>query len=416
MLIHELDSRLTREGFLEVDTSRGLFESAARIMPWSRGFDTYEIRHNRAIEQPLWSLQLFHPCADRRPQVVVDRFFSDIPDDIRDRVRRYRFGQCTMLRWLARYPAAQDLCDANPNLFWLLTVALYDSSLDETEIPGLLQQRQTALLDRVIRPARRSLLRLLHRLEIESGDLKEARAVIRALQKPHILKIVAHLESVPTGLLKALCDNPELSWSPVVRLLAEEFKSPQCTPLKMSRHLSDTLEDIRRMGEVLGIHNSDPDIERCNSIEKLERLRDSWVDRVNRRHGLWLRGGDDDWLEDATLRSWLGMSKQEVRQYAEHNWTFPRPPLAETAEIRAIRSVHELIAESRIQKNCVATYAPAIREGEVFIYKVLRPHRATLELKLRGGAWVRGDLRLSCNRIPGPEVERVVSEWFRNAG
>lgn len=412
MLIYDFESRLTRAGFLEVQLPGGFCKAVARITPWSQGFETYEIRFDKAIEQPLWSLEMFPRW--NRPATADDvhRFVSDIPTEFRDQVRHFQFGQCAMLRWLARYPAARDLCNSNPSLFWLLTAAIYDSNFDEDEIPSLLRQKQVVIMGRLIKPASRSALRILRKVEIESGDLQEARIIIRALKKPHIRKIVAHLESVSTALLKTISNNPDLAMSPAARFLAEKLGNPDCNPLILSRHISDTLEDIRRMAEVLGIENPDQAIERCVSIENLNKLRDRWVDRVNRDHGLWLKAGQDEWQEDHTPPGWLGLSKDELEQYAEQDWAFPNPPFPEIDEIRAIRSLHELVGEARIQKNCCGTYAPAILSGEVFIYKVLRPHRATLELRLKDSGWERGDFRLSCNRTPGVEVERIVEEWF----
>jgi hypothetical protein len=414
MLLCNVKSHLTPEGSLEVKLPGGFCEAVARITPWSKGFETCEIRFDKAIEQPLWSLEMFPRATNLAPSEEVCRFVSDIPTEICSQIRCFRFGQCVILRWLARYQAARDLWKGNSRLLWLLTAAVYDSSVDEDEIPGLLQQKQVVIMGRIIKPASRSAVRMLRKVEIATGDLAEARVIIRALKKPHIRKIVTHLHSISTNLLKTISDNPDLALSPVARFLAEKLGDPDCNPLILSRHISDTLEDIRRMAEVLGIGNPDQDIERCHSIEKLDKLRDRWVDRANRDHGMWLKTGNDEWLEDSNLLEWLGLSKEQLKQYAEQDWAFPEPPFPESKEVRAIRSIHELIGESRIQKNCVATYAPEIMDGEAFVYKVLRPHRATLGLRLRADGWERGDFKLSCNRVPGPEVKRVVDEWFSN--
>ena len=415
MLIYDFESRLTRAGFLEVQLPGGFSKAVARIAPWSQGFETYEIRFDKAIAQPLWSLEMFPRRNMPATTDDVHRFVSDIPAEFRDLVRHFQFGQCAMLRWLARYPAARDLCNSNPRLFWLLTAAIYDSNFDEDEIPDLLQQKQIVIMARLIKPASRSALRILNKVEIKSGDLQEARIIIRALKKPHIRKIVAHLESISTALLKTIFNNPDLALSPVTRFLAEKLGSPDCNPLILSRHISDTLEDIRHMAEVLGIENPDQSIERCDCVENLNRMRDRWVDRVNHDQGLWLQSGRDQWPEDNTPPGWLGLSKDELELYAEQNWAFPDPPFPESNEIKPIRSLHELVGEARIQKNCCATYAPAILSGKIFIYKVLRPHRATLELRLGDKGWKRGDFKLSCNRTPGPAVERVVNEWIAHS-
>lgn len=410
MLIDNFEHRLTREGFLEVEL-RGFSNTVARITPWSKGFDTFEIRFNKAIEKPLWDLIIFPRQTVSTRASGTHPFFSDIPAEIRDQVRQFEFGQCAMFRWLVRYPEARDLCRGNPKLLWLLAVSIYDSNFDEDEIPALLRQKQAAIMGRIIRPPSPSILRILRKVEIGVGDLKEARVIIRALKKPHIRKIVAHLESVSSVLLENIHNSPSLALPSVALFLAQKLGDPDCNPVALSRHISDTLMDINRMAEVLGIENPEQAIAGCRSIEELNRLRDRWVDRVNRDRGLWLNAGEDEWPGDLDPPDWFGLQKDELEKYMEIDWAFPEPPYPDSKEIRAIRSLHELIGEGRIQRNCVASYASAVLSGELFIYKVLSPHRATLEVQKREEGWEIAQLKLSCNRPPGEEVEKVVNEW-----
>lgn len=410
MLIDNFESRLTREGVLEVEL-RGFCNTVARITPWSRGFETFEIRFNKAIEKPLWDLVIFSRQNESTRTRGTQRFFADIPAAIREQVRQFEFGQCAMLRWLVRYPEARDLCSGNPTLFWLLAAAIYDSSFGEDEIPSLLRQKQAAILGRIIKPLSPSTLRILRKVKIDTGDLREARTVILALKKPHIRKIVSHLNCVPIILLEIIFDNADLALPSITRLLAEKLADPGCKPLVLSRHISDTLVDIRRMAELLGIENPDQAIARCRSIEELNRLHERWVDRVNRDRGLWLNAGQHEWPEDLEPPDWFGLGKDQLEKYMELDWAFPDPPFPDSQEIRAIRSLHELIGEGRIQRNCVASHAPAILSRETFVYKVLSPHRATLELQKRGESWEIGELKLSCNREPGAEVENIVNAW-----
>jgi hypothetical protein len=45
-------------------------------------------------------------------------------------------------------------------------------------------------------------------------------------------------------------------------------------------------------------------------------------------------------------------------------------------------------------------------------YKVLRPHRATLELRRTPSGWHLGQLKLSGNRVPGLAVKMAVEDWL----
>ncbi|MCP4982637.1 MAG: hypothetical protein GY935_19340 [Gammaproteobacteria bacterium] len=410
MLICDFELKQTRSGCLEFQIP-GFGNTIARIAPWADGFDTFEIKYKRTLRKPLWVLEIFPHQAELIPIKNSHQFFSDIPPEIREQIRSFKFGQCAMLRWLARYPEARDLCYTNPKLLWLLTTAIFDSSVDEDELPQLLRKRQVEILARIFKPCSPSALRILHKVDLISGDLREARTIIRALKKSYFRKTVAHLPSISTIVLRTLYDHPDLVLPSVARLLTEEFRNPDCNPRLLSLHVVDTVRDIRRMAEVLGIENSDQAIERCRSLEALSRLRDRWVERVNCRQGLWLDGIQDDCSQDLELLSRYEQERVELERTAGHK-IFSEPPFPDSEEVKAIRSVSELIIESRIQENCVHTYAKTIVNGEVYLYKVLKPHRATFELVKTNNGWEPGQLKLSRNRIPGPEVERVIIDWM----
>jgi hypothetical protein len=412
MLISYFESRITREGCLEFPMS-AFGNTVARITPWTDGFDTFEIKYKKVVKKPLWALEIFP-----RHQLTLtlgtdaNRFLSEIPAEIRKRIQSYKFGQCAMLRWLARYPEAGDLFDSNPKLLWLLTTAVFDSSVDEDELACLLRKKQVEILGRIFKPPSPSALRFLQKVELVAGDLIEARTIIRTLKKPHIRRIVAHLQAVSTTLLRTLYDNPDLAMPSVAKFLTEEFRNPDCNPRMLSLHVSDTIRDIRRMAEVLGIQDPGGTITRCQSLQGLNRLHDRWVDRVNRHQGLLLGDGQGNWLHDLDYPDQFEQQRVKIEQLDDQDWIFPEPPFPENKEIKAIRSISELVAEGRLQRNCVASYASEIVNGEVFVYKVLKPHRATLELINKDAGWEPGQLKLSCNRAPGPEVERVVNEWI----
>lgn len=404
MQVNEIKPSLTTHGSLEF-SKPGLGKPLARITSWTSGFDAFEVKYNRTIASPLWSLVLFPQQPGDPPSPDAQEFLSQVPKDFRERVKPYAFGQCMMLRYLAKYPEAEDLIVNNPKLFWLLAVAVRDSIVDDTEIPQLLRARHIAILGRIIRPASKMTLNILAKTALVSGGLTEARTIIGALGKRHICRLVAHIDRVSILLLQTLLQNPNLANPSIVRILAEESRV-------LALDLSDTIKDIRRMAEVLNNENPDQAISRCRSLAELNRLHDRWVDRVNRTQGIAIDGGQDEWPEDLDRPDRFARNRLELERHADTNWTFPDPPFPDSDGIQAINSIRELVAEGRLQRNCVASYAASISNGEVFVYKVLWPHRATFELIKSAKGWKIGQIKLSCNRAPGPSVERKVREWF----
>jgi hypothetical protein len=99
---------------------------------------------------------------------------------------------------------------------------------------------------------------------------------------------------------------------------------------------------------------------------------------------------------------------------AIHGCVFPRPPLPGAANcIVPLRTPADLLEEGDAQDNCVAGYAKRVESGDVFIYRVLYPERATLSV-VRGedGTWERGELKAAGNASVSTATERSVEEWL----
>src|SRR5262249_8341668 len=91
----------------------------------------------------------------------------------------------------------------------------------------------------------------------------------------------------------------------------------------------------------------------------------------------------------------------------------PNPPLPGTPEIVPIRTLEELIAEGREQNNCVATYAQRVQHRGVFIYRVLKPERATLSIvQSSDGDWQVGELKRRSNHEASALTWALVESWL----
>lgn len=94
---------------------------------------------------------------------------------------------------------------------------------------------------------------------------------------------------------------------------------------------------------------------------------------------------------------------------------FPRTPLAGTSSIVPLDSDALLFEEGQAQRNCVASYTSHVREGDVFVYRVLAPTRATVSIVRRGGRWRIEQLCSAANQ-PVPEATRkAVLAWLHGA-
>jgi len=108
-----------------------------------------------------------------------------------------------------------------------------------------------------------------------------------------------------------------------------------------------------------------------------------------------------------------------TREFAKHRLLssfkveFPRPPLPGTDAIVPLRAPWELHEEGQEQENCVGSYTERVMEGKLYIYRVLRPQRATLSIE-RGfdGNWEIGELLQSHNRPVSAETREAVESWL----
>ena len=91
----------------------------------------------------------------------------------------------------------------------------------------------------------------------------------------------------------------------------------------------------------------------------------------------------------------------------------PSPPLRGTRDITPILTAAALFEEGRDQNNCVATYAERVRRRTTFIYRVLRPERATLSI-VRGedGDWRIDELECRSNTEVSAITRQSVESWL----
>jgi hypothetical protein len=93
---------------------------------------------------------------------------------------------------------------------------------------------------------------------------------------------------------------------------------------------------------------------------------------------------------------------------------FPTPPLPGNDIIVPINSLKDLIQEGEEMDNCVGSYIGKIASGHSFIYRVLEPERATLEIirELSVNSYMVAQLKLQSNEEPSDGTWNVVRKWM----
>ena len=97
----------------------------------------------------------------------------------------------------------------------------------------------------------------------------------------------------------------------------------------------------------------------------------------------------------------------------EEECQLPPPPLPGTPDIVPLTRVSELADEGRNQHHCVYSYAARVKQGACYVYRVLKPERATLSIvKGDDGSWEIDQLYLACNQAVAPLTWRCVEAWL----
>jgi hypothetical protein len=107
------------------------------------------------------------------------------------------------------------------------------------------------------------------------------------------------------------------------------------------------------------------------------------------------------------------ISLERKKDFRPLNKCFPEPPINETENIRAIKSLEELALEGKEMNNCVFNYSDWIIHNRYFVYKVLKPERATLGISIEVERYFSIDqLKLKSNKIASEETWEAVKSWF----
>lgn len=91
---------------------------------------------------------------------------------------------------------------------------------------------------------------------------------------------------------------------------------------------------------------------------------------------------------------------------------FPPPPLPGTREIEPITKAKELLKEGIDQRHCAASYDKRVSSGNVYLYRILHPERATLSIRREGIIWTIDQLKGFANKSVLPETVKHVQRWL----
>ena len=318
-------------------------------------------------------------------------YLETLPAAARPHVARFHELQLSAIRLMALGDRAIELVASAPNLVWLVLPAT--ASLSRRQLAALVFERRVDLLARATgRPGTAEMRCFVERFAPERRTAYEREILLRALRRPPLLHAFRHAPLVTTARVRAATGLSEWLHLPAVRTAIFESERPLD-----AYAVPELARDCHRLGRALGIPAADftAAVRRTRTVGELRALHDRWAARA--------RALDDE-----------GHVARVAKAHGTE--TFPPPPVPGTSEIVHVGTVGELLREGREMHHCVGSYAEDCLLGTSFIYRVLAPERATLEIRVRDGRVVVKQIKLACNRAPAAATVAAVRGWLVRAG
>jgi hypothetical protein len=234
-------------------------------------------------------------------------------------------------------------------------------------------------------PATESAVRVLRRVPHAAINIGSLLRLRRAMHDEELAPILRHVPSITYDVVRIIAnDGVRRHSSP--RLLIEAGSEPDPQGVEIWRTMRDTLAMFEQMEQ-------EPHGLVFRSREHLERVHDEAAAALNRSDSCW----------------------------GDVHLPIPPPPLQGTEAIIPLTEAMDFYKEGREQSNCVATYASSVaasathsRDGRpgLYVYRVLRPERATLSIIRRGAQWLINELRCAHNQPPAADTVAAVRQWL----
>ncbi len=275
----------------------------------------------------------------------------------------------------------ENLLETNPAMAYLIiklneintTFQLYS----ETELlKKLIKTKQKEILRLAFFPATESMRKILGKMKPEfisrESFILFNRFIVTAKKRSDkIIKLLSHIDSINENLTTFLSYYQELALE-----LPNKFISDLINSADFEK-LASTLERIRKRSA--SVKFPFPKISSLSEIEK-----------VNKEN------------------------LQKVKEKKKSLESFPPPPLDGNEIIAPLMNVKEQISWSKKQRNCIRNFAYAVKRNQTYFYKVnFEGEEATLEIKIKNGKLVLGDLLGEGNKKVSPMLSARVKNWFK---
>lgn len=319
------------------------------------------------------------PTLSDQRRRAFDGFRFSMPKPAAAAVEKFQNRQWGILRLVRLTEGAIELARLNPALaFALGNFKPFREKFTTMEgAAAISKRRQRDIAEALGFPGTEAAAKILAKISAESVAVDILLLLREALRRDVTLKPLSHMKKLNAGVL-ALATNPLLLESSTPALLAEVAESAtEKYQARAAEMLSDTLEMLAAVDPSAG----------SPKIQSLARLH--------------------------AMHTEVSMKFLTLRPGGSVGTKLPSPPLRGTRDIAPILTAAALVEEGNTQNNCVAAYAERVRRRTTFIYRVLRPERATLSIvKGEDGDWRIDELECRGNTRVSTITRLAVESWL----
>lgn len=385
MFLEKEITKCSNNGHLYLDLRQHL-DVYLKYSSWEAGLFLY--RWNGSQWEPEYddpNIPLIQPEYENNPLFPIYDFIKAIPQDIRNKISIFDYLQTSLLQISSRCEASIDLLCDIPILLWIIVEAFQNEIISFENAKRLVSKKRKEILQELLKKGTNSDVKFLKKIKLLHGTKYELQIIKNAVQNNRLVFRFRHWETIPIHILAVIECCPNLFESKLIQLLADKHYEQLADAVADTKKIQMLWQDIFYMTEVLNLHDAVQRMNDCKTVEALEQLHDSWVALLNQQ--------------------------KVINGFGE---PFPMPPIPGNNDIYPILNSGDLMAEGKLMHHCVSGYVNKIKHKECYIYRVIRPERATLEIRGSEKSARIGQLKLSCNQMPSHETFAVVSDWFEN--
>ena len=362
---------------LKIDFSEYLGHSCSvQISDWKHGVDWFSWIDGKIVKSKNIMDELGIPlrviCSTKGASLWV----SSIPSGVLKKVLKYEmiFNKYVfqLLYFISHYQYALDLFNETPILIYLILHTSQKNRYPEQKIVSLFGMKRIRILNECGLSASKSRLKTLNKLRFQRFGLSDLKLVAESLNLENI-SYLNHLMKIDLELLRFILRNPQFIGCRLINKYDGWAWS----------EFNNYFSDVFRMAADLGIDDAIEIVASLDGLDGLIKYHDRLVENLNK----------------------LSPSTEPLIEY-------PPPPFVGTESIVPVTNSIELAEEGKLMHHCVRSYHRDIFYGKYYVYRILRPERGTIGLRLNENKILIDQVHLSHNRQPSRDTLELINEWL----